>query len=105
MKGTILIGGIPFSKTVEAWNYMLGIPDETRRAEVAEDLGHQFILLAKKMGDGYHKFSDLVKRTWKDTGMAKNTMTGIITRLRPHVNANKQKGEHRTKPLQAINKH
>ena len=27
MKGTIWIGGIPFSKTDKAWNYMLGIPD------------------------------------------------------------------------------
>ena len=63
MKKTIWIGGIPFGETGEAWNYMLGIPDDTRRAEVAEDLGHQFILLAEKMGDGYQQFSDLVKRT------------------------------------------
>lgn len=28
MKGTILIGGIPFNDTTDAWNYMLGIPDE-----------------------------------------------------------------------------
>ena len=52
MKGTIWIGGIPFGETSEAWNYMLGIPDNTRRAKVAKDLGHQFILLVKKMGNG-----------------------------------------------------
>lgn len=34
-----------------------------------------------------------------------DTMTDIISRLRPHVNANKKKGEHRTKTLQAIDKH
>ena len=105
MKGTIWIKGIPFGETGEAWNYMLGIPDNTRRAEVAEDLGHQFIFLAEKMGDGYQQFSDLVKRTWKETGMAKNTMTGIITRLRPHITANKEKGVFRSKTLAAIDKY
>ena len=63
MKGTIWIRSIPFGETGEAWNYILCIPDDTRRAEVAEDLGYQFILLAEKMGDGYQQFSDLVKRT------------------------------------------
>lgn len=57
MKGTIWVGGIPFTDTTDAWNYMLGIPDDKRRAEVAEDLGHQFVLLAGKMGDGYLTFS------------------------------------------------
>ena len=63
MKGTIWIGGIPFGETGEAWNYMLGIPDDKQRAKVVKDLGHQFILLAEKMGDGYQQFSNLVKRT------------------------------------------
>ena len=63
MKGIIWIRDILFDETSKAWNYMLGIPDDIQRAEVAKDLGHQFILLAKKMGDGYQQFSDLVKRT------------------------------------------
>ena len=105
MKGTIWIGGIPFGETGEAWNYMLGILDDTQKAEVAKDFGHQFILLAEKMGDGYQQFSDLVKRTWKETGMAKDTMTGIITRLRPHITANKEKGVFRSKTLAAIDKY
>ena len=63
MKRTIWIGGIPCGETCEALNYMLSILDDTQRAEVAENLGLQFILLAKKMGDGYQQCCDLVKRT------------------------------------------
>ena len=40
MKVTIWIGGIPFGEIGKAWNYMLGILDDTQRAEVVEDLGH-----------------------------------------------------------------
>ena len=40
MKGTIWIGGIPFDETGKAWNYMLGIPDDTQKTKVVEDLGH-----------------------------------------------------------------
>ena len=72
---------------------------------MAKDIGHQFILLAEKMGDGYQQFSDLVKRTWKETGMAKDIMTGIITRLQPHITANKEKGVFRSKTLAAIDKY
>ena len=37
--------------------------------------------------------------------MAKDTMTGIITRLRPHITANIEKGIFRSKTLAAINKY
>ena len=105
MKGTIWIRGILFGKTSKAWNYMFGIPDNPQRAELAKDLGHQFIFLAKKMGDGYQQFFDLVKCTWKETGMAKDIMTGIITRLCPHITANKKKGVFCSKILAAIDKY
>ena len=105
MKGTIWIGGIPFGETGKAWNYMLGIPDDIRRAEVAKNLGHQFIFLAEKMEDKYQQFSDLVKRTWKKTGIAKDTMTDIITRLRSHITANNEKDVFRSKTLAAIDKY
>ena len=105
MKEIIWIGGILFSETGKAWNYIFGIPDDTQRAKVAENLGYQFILLAEKMGDGYQQFSDLVKRTGKETGIAKDTMTGIITRLRPHITANKEKNVFRNKTLAAIDKY
>ncbi len=81
MKETIWIGGIPFTDTTDAWNYMLGIPDNKHRAEVAEDLGHQFVLLAEKMGDSYQTLSNLVKTTWKSTGMARDTMSDLLARL------------------------
>ena len=105
MKGTIWIRGIPFGETGKAWNYMLGISDDTRKAKVTEDLGHQFIFLAEKMGDGYQQFSNLITRTWKKTGMAKDTMTSIITRLCPHITANKEKGVFCNKTLAAIDKY
>ena len=105
IKGTIWIGGIPFSETGEAWNYMLGIPDNTQKAEVAKNLGHQFIFLAEKMEDGYQQFSDLIKRTWKETGMTKDTITGIITKLCPHITANKKKIVFHSKALAAIDKY
>ena len=84
---------------------MLGIPDDTQRVKVANNLGHQFIFLTKKMGDGYQQFSDLVKCIWKETGMAKNTMTSIIIRLCPHNTANKEKSVFYSKTLAAINKY
>lgn len=40
---------------------MLGIPDKIQRIEIAKDLGHLFILLAKKMKNRYQQFSHLVK--------------------------------------------
>ena len=105
MKRTIWIEGIPFGKTGKAWNYMLGILDETRKAKVVKDLSHQFIFLAEKMRDGYQQFSDLVKRSSKKTGMAKNTMTGIITRLCLFITVNKEKGVFCSKTLVAIDKY
>lgn len=57
---------------------MLGIADEKRRAEVAEDLGHQFVLLAEKMGDGYLAFSNLVKSTWKETIITTQTNHQVL---------------------------
>ena len=105
MKETIWIEGIPFGEIGKAWNYMLDIPDDTQRAKVAKDLGHQFILLAEKMRDGYQQFSDLVKHTWKETGIAKNIMTDIIIRLRPHITINKEKNVFSSKTLVAINKY
>lgn len=48
---------------MEAWNYKLEIPDNKCQAEMAEDLGHHFMLLAEKMGDGYQIFVNLVKST------------------------------------------
>lgn len=89
----------------EAWNYMLGISDNKREAEVAEDLGHQFVFLAKKMGDGYQTFANLVKSTWKSTSIARDTMAGIVASLRPHIIANKRKSENRASTLEALEKH
>lgn len=53
MKETIWIGGISFSNTTETWNCMLEIPNNKYQVKRAKDLGHQFMLLAGKIGDGY----------------------------------------------------
>ena len=57
------------------------------------------------MRNGYQQFSNLVKRTWKETGMAKDTMIGIIMRLYPHITANKEKNVFRSKTLAAVHKY
>lgn len=72
---------------------------------MAKDLGHQFLLLSRKMRDGYQTFSNLIKSTWKLTGKAKDTMVGIIANLRPHITVNKGKSENRASTLKALEKH
>ena len=105
MKRTIWIGAIPFRETGKVWNYMLSISDNTQKAEVAKNLGHQFIFLAEKIGDGYQQFFNLVKCNWKETGMAKNTMTDIIIRFCSYITANKEKDVFHIKTLVGINKY
>ena len=89
IKNIIQIRGILFGEISKAWNYMLSILDEIQRVDIAKDLSHLFILLAKKMENRYHQFSDLIKHIQKKTGMVKDIITGIITRFCPNVNANK----------------
>ena len=105
IKEIIWIGGIPFGETEKIWNFILSIPDRIQKAEVAKNLGHQFIFLVEKMGDEYQQFFDLVKRPWKKTGRAKDTMTSIITRLRFHINTNEKKSVFRIKVLVAFDKY
>lgn len=105
MKGTIWIRGILFGEISKAWKYMLGISDETQKAEMTRNFGQQFIFLVKKIGDEYQQFSDLVKYTWKETSIAKDTMTNIIMRLRPYITASKKNGVFYSKILVAIDKY
>ena len=39
-KSTIWIGGVPFASLDEAWQYMLGIPNDKQQREIAEDIAH-----------------------------------------------------------------
>ena len=57
------------------------------------------------MKDEYKQFFDLVKHIWKETNMAKDTITGIITRLCPHITTNKKKDNFCSKTLAAIEKY
>lgn len=63
IKGTIWIGEILFGEIEETWNYILDILDEIQKSKVAKYLGHQFIIFAEKIRDGYKQFSDLIKHT------------------------------------------
>lgn len=69
---------------------MLDILDEIHQAKMVKNLDHQFILLTEKKGDEYEIFSDLVKCSWKKIGMAKDKMSDLFFKLRPHVNINKK---------------
>ena len=84
---------------------MLGILDEIHQAEIAKNLGYQFVFLAEKIKDGYQIFFNLVKCTWKKTGIARNIILNLFSKLRPYVNANKKKSKHRISTLQTIDKH
>lgn len=84
---------------------MLRILDNKHWTKLAKDLGHQFMLLAKKVEDSYQILSNLVKSTWKATGMAKNIMSNLFAKLRPHITANKGKSEHHTSTFKAIDKY
>ena len=82
-KGTFWIGGVPFPSLDDAWQYMLRIPDDAQRLEVAEDVAHQHVLLAEKMGYEHLNMTALLKRDWQSVGMAKETMTDLLARLQP----------------------
>lgn len=84
---------------------MLGIPNKKYQAKMAENLGHQFVFLVKKMENRYQIFADLIKCTWKETGMAKDTMSNLFSRLYFYINANKKKGEYYTSTLERIDKY
>lgn len=80
-KGTLWIGGVPFPSLDEAWRYMLGIPDQSQRLEIAKDVAHQQVLLGEKVGCEHENMARLLKRDWKSVGMARQTMTDLIGRL------------------------
>ncbi len=58
IKATIWIGGVPFPSLNEAWEYMLGIPDDDQRREIVEDIAHQQVLSAERMG---YKHKDMAR--------------------------------------------
>lgn len=98
-------GGVPFPSLEEAWRYMLGIFDQSQRLEVAEDVAHQQVLLAEKIGCKHENMARLLKRDWKSVGMAKQTMTDLIGRLQPFVTALNKPPGNRSSTLSAINKY
>lgn len=104
-RGTVWIGGVLFPSLDEAWRYMLGISDQSQRLKVAEDVAHQQVLLAEKMGCKYQKMARLLRRDWKSVGMAKETMTDLIGRLQPFVTALNKTLSFRLSTLSAINKY
>lgn len=104
-KVTLWIGSIPFPSLDEAWGYMLSVPDQSQRLEVAEDVAHQHVLLAEKMGYENQNMTRLSKRDWKSVGMAKETMTDLIVRLQPYVTALNKAPGYRASTLLAITKY
>lgn len=71
---------------------------------MAKDFGHQFVHLMEKIENDYQTLSNLVKSTWKTTGMAKNTMFNLFTKFQSHIITNKRKSEYCTSTLKVINK-
>lgn len=53
------LAGVPFAILDDAWQYMMSIPDQTQRAEVAEDVVHQHVFLAEKIGTGHQNMTPL----------------------------------------------
>lgn len=83
---------------------MLRIPEDKHRTKVVKDFGHQFVLLAEKIGNGYQTFVNLVKSTQKSTCMARNTITGIIASLQPNITTNKRKSKNRASIFKKLEK-
>ncbi len=64
IKATIWIGSVPFPSLDEAWEYMLGIPDDNQGCEIAEDIAHQQVLSAERMGYEHKDMARLLQRDW-----------------------------------------
>lgn len=62
MKRTIWIGGFYLYKVNNIWQYILSILDLAYCSKITNDITHQYMLLAQKMGFGYQNISDLLKK-------------------------------------------
>ncbi len=63
-KATIWIGGVPFPSLEEVWEYMLGILDDDQQCKIVEDIAHQQVLSAEKMGYKHKDMAKLWHRDW-----------------------------------------
>ncbi len=102
IKATIWIGGVLFSSLDEAWDYMLRIPNDDQRREIAKDIAHQQVLSAERMGYKQKDMARLLQWDWQSVGMAKETMTDLVCRLQPVVTALKKNYGNRSSTLAAI---
>ncbi len=78
LKGIVEIAGVLFSFVDKAWQDMLGILDHNYQLKVAEDIMHQQVLSAKKVGSKYKTMTRLLKRDWKEVKIAKEMMNKLI---------------------------
>ena len=62
---------------------MLTIPNKLQSLEVAEDVAHQQVLLAKKIRSKHKNITMLLKQNWKSVGIAKENITNLIRQLQP----------------------
>lgn len=66
---------------------MLTIFDELQWLDIVEDIAHQQVLLADKIGGKYKIMTMLLKQDWKLVGMIRETISNLISRLQPFVTA------------------
>lgn len=70
-KSIIWISGIPFPILNDAWQYMLGIPNNLQQLKITEDIAYQQVLSMKKMSYKYKDMARLLKQDGKSLGIAK----------------------------------
>ncbi len=102
IKATIWIGDVLFPSLDEAWEHMLGSPDDDQLREIAKNIAHQQVLSAERMGYEHKDMARLLQRDWQSVGMAKKTMTDLIRRLQPVVTTLKKNPGNRSSTLTAI---
>ncbi len=61
--------------------------------------------MAEKVGSKYEIMARLLKRDWKEVGMAKKTMTDLIRHIQPVVTVFKKKPGNRAKTFSDIGKY
>ena len=81
LKSTIWITEVPFSTFDKAWQYIMGIPDPAHQKKVTEDVAHQQLLAAEKLGAKYETIIRFLKRDWKTVGMDKETIMDLVVHI------------------------
>lgn len=62
IKRTIWVGGFNLYKVNNTWQYMLSIFDLAHCSKIGNNITHQYIFLAQKIGFEFQSISDLLKK-------------------------------------------